>query len=88
MSVVSSPERMLFDRRARSKDLCASADTAIEKGDFGLAKRLLFQADIDDPRNRYAQERITWLEHHIEHFEKGASSISSTLPPCAAFRPS
>jgi hypothetical protein len=70
MSVVSSPERMLFDRRARSKDLCASADTAIEKGDFGLAKRLLFQADIDDPRNRYAQERITWLEHHIEHFEK------------------
>jgi hypothetical protein len=56
MSVVCSRESnapgtfkvsKLFDRRARSKDLCASADTAIKKGDFGLAQRLLFQADID-----------------------------------------
>jgi hypothetical protein len=59
----------LFDRRARSKHLCASADTAIKKGDFGLAQRLLFQADVDDPRNPSPQERITWLEHHLKHFE-------------------
>ena len=58
-----------LDRRHRSQALCDSADAAIAKGDLELAQRLLIQADIDDPRNPYPEERLSWLDREIDRFE-------------------
>ena len=57
------------DRRERSQALCAAADAAVVKGDLELAQRLLIQADIDDPRNPYPEERLSWLDREIDRFE-------------------
>lgn len=65
-----------IDGHHRSIALCASADAAILKGDLELARRLLIQADIDDPRNRYPEERIGWLDREIERFEALKSSAN------------
>jgi hypothetical protein len=52
---------LLLDRRKRSRALCVAADAAIRKGDLELGQRLLIQADVDDPRNRYPEKRLRTL---------------------------
>ncbi len=63
-----------LDRRARSNALCATADAAIRKGDLKLAQQLLIQANVDDPRNPYPDERLKWLALEIDRFEALKSS--------------
>jgi hypothetical protein len=68
---------LLVETRIRSGELCAAADVAIRKGDVDLAWRLLIQADIDDPRSRSAQERLTWLAHQAAARACAASAPAS-----------
>ena len=39
-----------------------------------MAQRLLVQADVDDPRNPYPEERLTWLDRELDRFEALKSS--------------
>jgi hypothetical protein len=66
-----------FDPRTRSQALCAAADAAIAKGDLELAQRLLIQADVDDPRNPFPEERLAWVDHEIARFETLKSTATS-----------
>jgi hypothetical protein len=65
----------LLDRRERSRALCVAADTAVVKCDLNLAQRLLIQADVDDPRNPYPEERLTWVDREIDRFEALKSEV-------------
>jgi hypothetical protein len=67
-----------FDRRQRSSALRVSADAAILKGDLAMAQRLLIQADVDDPRNPYPEERLTWLDRELNRFEALKSSTQQS----------
>jgi hypothetical protein len=58
---VSVTPPLPLDRRKRSRALCVAANAAIRKGDLELGQRLLVQADVDDPRNRYPERRLLWL---------------------------
>jgi hypothetical protein len=74
--VVKSAASSPIDRRNRSSALCASADAAILKGDLTMAQRLFVQADVDDPRNPYPEERLTRLDCDLDRFEALKSSAA------------
>lgn len=57
------------DLRQRSGALCVAADAAVLKGDLELAQRLFIQADVDDPRNPYPEERLARIDREINRFE-------------------
>jgi len=59
------------DRKRRSETLCSWGDNALLKGDIELAERLFIQADVYDPRNGYAEDRLRCVDE--ERKEPGAS---------------
>jgi len=65
-------------RRRRAEVLCAAGDAAIGKGDLDLAERLFIQADVDDPRCRYPQDRLAMLDRDMR---------GRCAPPCCAAHP-
>jgi hypothetical protein len=67
-------ERSLVDRRERSRSPCVAAEAAILKGDLDLTRRLLIQADADDPTCTDPGERLQWLERQKDRFDEVSSN--------------
>ena len=68
--------RLSGDRKRRSETLCSWGDKALLKGDIELAERLFIQADVYDPRNGYAEDRLRRVDEKRQEPE-GALALKN-----------